>query len=1059
MRGMFSWHPLGPLIPVVGRLNSRIYLSNVADQDDPFMTAVYPMAEGHFSGNYDKLSCPNGPMFLQTISSPSEIYSTMNCCRKLKPMPRVISKAAKGEAPRLYSFSVREDYKKFQGATPGLGGVHRKCITIVLTCTIKSLQDPRDRNIHASVGVQQEICVILKMSMDSYFADKSTPPALGILAFYRPIELMASINPYNVKHELGLIAPYYVHELSSVILSRGIMENVQARGVWTFVFFFFLFKGAFNKDGHVKVSSRVTAWPGSCAVLSCEFTYKDIYNYTWYYNPEFNDSIKEYVGTIVYQSTRMVEPGGSFKNKVEYIGKGDKNCSIVISDLQSNDTGDYSLRLIGNNNWKWMSQRLSLIVSDTGSSLKLHPVPYMQENQPVTLTCSIDYYCPLYDISLTWLQDVNGTVRVDIRSDMRETSTTTTLTFVPTWKDNNKNISCVLQRMNAENDSRTIQLDVKYAPQNVQIMSKDPIIKLKEGEVRTLECSVESSNPPNFKITWYRNGKIVYPEERKKKFNLSGRYHCEAENSMGKSISNTVEISVLYAPKEMSIQKPERIIEGWPVSLNCSTVANPPVSRYLWYRNSRHCFNSTDSHYNFSKITENDSGSYECRALNDQGSGTSMTVQLDVMYAPKKVNVVLKPDMKQFSEGIEVTFECVVNSSNPKVTKIEWHKNNKLVDILEKLTIQPADAGTYTCKARNEIGTSSSDEVSVEVLYLPKISACTILNGYEKKEQDQVTLKCLSQESNPKISSYEWYKSQQLYKTTNSEFLNFTNLQRTDSGHYSCKAKNTRGSSKEGYCRYLIVNYAPKNVSVIVSPGNSVIENSDVKITCAADAKPAPLRYIWYHNNEPLQKYQQNYELVDVQMSHAGEYYCEVQNNIGSNKSQAVYLHVSYSFHTIGKYTASGIGPLIAIILVVVLIFHFRICFRMKTCWKAENARSDASFFVLKKSNNELSDHLGQLTPSEDSLTEQINYTSLQFPPSTNEGQSQSRTKASCPDPNDIYSVLKKPMSTAEYENIEPSKITKDKSEDDIHYSTIANLNKSTVRVHDPEVEYAMLRH
>lgn len=43
---MFSWHTLGSLISVDGRLDSRAYLRIVADHDYPFMAADYLMAEG-----------------------------------------------------------------------------------------------------------------------------------------------------------------------------------------------------------------------------------------------------------------------------------------------------------------------------------------------------------------------------------------------------------------------------------------------------------------------------------------------------------------------------------------------------------------------------------------------------------------------------------------------------------------------------------------------------------------------------------------------------------------------------------------------------------------------------------------------------------------------------------------------------------------------------------------------------------------------------------------------------------------------------------------------------
>ncbi len=39
--GIFSWHTLGPLVPIEHRLNPTAYRSIVADHVHPFMTTVY----------------------------------------------------------------------------------------------------------------------------------------------------------------------------------------------------------------------------------------------------------------------------------------------------------------------------------------------------------------------------------------------------------------------------------------------------------------------------------------------------------------------------------------------------------------------------------------------------------------------------------------------------------------------------------------------------------------------------------------------------------------------------------------------------------------------------------------------------------------------------------------------------------------------------------------------------------------------------------------------------------------------------------------------------------
>ncbi len=38
--GVFSWHTLGPLVPIEHRLNTTVYLS-IVDHVHPFMTTVY----------------------------------------------------------------------------------------------------------------------------------------------------------------------------------------------------------------------------------------------------------------------------------------------------------------------------------------------------------------------------------------------------------------------------------------------------------------------------------------------------------------------------------------------------------------------------------------------------------------------------------------------------------------------------------------------------------------------------------------------------------------------------------------------------------------------------------------------------------------------------------------------------------------------------------------------------------------------------------------------------------------------------------------------------------
>ncbi len=67
--GIFSWHTLGPLVPTEHCLNTTAYLSIVSDHVHPFMTTVYPSADGYFQ--QDNAPCHKAQIISDmTMSSP-----------------------------------------------------------------------------------------------------------------------------------------------------------------------------------------------------------------------------------------------------------------------------------------------------------------------------------------------------------------------------------------------------------------------------------------------------------------------------------------------------------------------------------------------------------------------------------------------------------------------------------------------------------------------------------------------------------------------------------------------------------------------------------------------------------------------------------------------------------------------------------------------------------------------------------------------------------------------------------------------------------------------------
>ncbi|KAM8772578.1 vascular cell adhesion protein 1-like [Acanthopagrus schlegelii] len=85
---------------------------------------------------------------------------------------------------------------------------------------------------------------------------------------------------------------------------------------------------------------------------------------------------------------------------------------------------------------------------------------------------------------------------------------------------------------------------------------------------------------------------------------------------------------------------------------------------------------------------------------------------------------------------------------------------------------------------------------------------------------------------------------------------------------------------------------APGLPSVSVSPSAEIVEGSSVTLTCSSDANPAA-NYTWYKENEDSPKASgQIFTITDIRAEHSGNYYCEVQNRRGRNKT-SVHLTVA----------------------------------------------------------------------------------------------------------------------------------------------------------------------
>lgn len=190
--------------------------------------------------------------------------------------------------------------------------------------------------------------------------------------------------------------------------------------------------------------------------------------------------------------------------------------------------------------------------------------------------------------------------------------------------------------------SPTVNLHVQYAPRDVtvQLSSTRPV---HFGDKLVLRCIISSSNPATVNFLWKKNG-ILEWQEQELHFDAitpedSGTYHCEVNNSIGRTQSPGQVVSVLYAPRRLRVtfSPQSSVVEGKKVLLRCEGEANPSIYHYAWFD-----WNNQDLHHyeqtlRLEPVTVQHSGAYWCQGMNQLGKSRSPLTTLTVHYSSKTI--------------------------------------------------------------------------------------------------------------------------------------------------------------------------------------------------------------------------------------------------------------------------------------------------------------------------------------------------------------------------------------------------------------------------------------
>ncbi|KAM9852645.1 neuronal growth regulator 1-like [Aulostomus maculatus] len=110
---------------------------------------------------------------------------------------------------------------------------------------------------------------------------------------------------------------------------------------------------------------------------------------------------------------------------------------------------------------------------------------------------------------------------------------------------------------------------------------------------------------------WYKDT-ISTPKHTGQTLNIrevtsddSGSYYCQIHTRDGVQNSTVLDVDVQYAPRHttVSVRSAGQLGEKLPVTLTCSSVANPPVHTYTWYQGEA-CLPTADKSFHHGRRSE-----------------------------------------------------------------------------------------------------------------------------------------------------------------------------------------------------------------------------------------------------------------------------------------------------------------------------------------------------------------------------------------------------------------------------------------------------------------------
>ncbi|XP_067659923.1 neural cell adhesion molecule 1-like [Haliotis asinina] len=290
-----------------------------------------------------------------------------------------------------------------------------------------------------------------------------------------------------------------------------------------------------------------------------------------------------------------------------------------------------------------------------------------------------------------------------------------------------------------EMQSNTIDLDVLYPP-SLDIRSVHPCTGYTFflNQNASLNCSVTAANPFPYNFTWYHGRKVVGRDQiytmHKVYKSSSGLYRCVAHNGILPPGEDNVTVDI-HSPPVVHIAETQSIVNvSGDLTIHCKADAYPEVTSVVWTKIDVGGRISENGTLRLRDIQKDDAGIYVCTATNKVTSCSGVQLSkmssehltLEVRHAPEIMSFDVTPGGRRVTEHDNVTLQCHISSNPASVIEIR-----NITSILRRGTsgelleasiddVGCLQTGPYTCSARNMLGQSAKQNISLQVKCAPR---------------------------------------------------------------------------------------------------------------------------------------------------------------------------------------------------------------------------------------------------------------------------------------------------------------------------------------------------